>query len=180
MRRRPPHSGVELCLDIGIERAGGGHPPVFRLDPAAGKDELARHEAVSSVPLAHQHPGAAGLRSLDQNERRRVARAKRPTGPGGLGHVRSPSAPKPCMHKAHCWPTTAPLAVVCHAFGPNRREKRVSMTENYAVIGHRRSLGPPRPCGKTAATHWTKPGLVKGAIIGHVPGNTAVIWGMLV
>ena len=64
--------------------------------------------------------------------------------------------------------------------GPNRREKRVSMTENYAVIGHRRSLGPPRPCGKTAATHWTKPGLVKGAIIGHVPGNTAVIWGMLV
>src|SRR5271170_5888075 len=110
MRRRPPHSGVELCLDIGIESAGGGHPPVFRLDPAAGKDELARHEAVSSVPLAHQHPGAAGLRSLDQNERRRVARAKRPTGPGGLGHVRSPSAPKPCMHKAHCWPTTAPLA----------------------------------------------------------------------
>src|SRR5271167_3131623 len=108
--RGPSHAGVELRLDMRVERAGGGHPPVLRLDPAAGKDELARHEPVSRVPLAHQYPGAAALRSFDQNERRRIARAKRAIGPGGLGHVRSPSAPKPCMHKAHCWPTTAPLA----------------------------------------------------------------------
>ena len=94
-----------------IERAGRGHAPVLRLDPAAGKDELARHEPVAGMPLAHQHPrGPRSERSTRMSvaaSRGRSARAAR----GGVGHVLLPSAaPNPCMPSAHCWPTIAPLA----------------------------------------------------------------------
>ena len=54
--RGPGHPCVELLLDMRIERSRGGHAPVLRLDPPAGKDELARHEPVPRMSLAHQHP----------------------------------------------------------------------------------------------------------------------------
>ena len=54
--RGPGHPRVELRLDMRVERPRRGHAPVLRLDPPAGKDELARHEPVSRMPFAHQHP----------------------------------------------------------------------------------------------------------------------------
>ena len=94
---------VQLLLDMGVERPCRDHAPILGLDPTAGKDELARHEPVSGMPLAHQHPRFSALRAVDQNERRRITRAQRAFPRGGVSHVLVPMCdPNPCMPRAHC------------------------------------------------------------------------------
>ena len=48
------------------------------------------------------------------------------------------------------------------------------MKENYAIIDRQWPLGPPRPRGKTTANRWTKPGLVKKAMLGQIFGLIGV------
>ena len=97
------HARVQLLLDMRVERPGRDHAPILGLDPAAGKDELARHEPVAGMPLAHQHARFSALRTVDQNERRRITRAQRAFPRGGVSHVLVPMCdPNPCMPRAHC------------------------------------------------------------------------------
>ena len=98
-------------LDMWVERACCAHAAVFGLDPAAGKDEFARHEPMAGMSLAHQYASFSALRAFDQNERRRITRAQRAFPRGGVGHVLVPMwDPNPCMPRAHCCPTIAPFA----------------------------------------------------------------------
>src|ERR1700735_4661510 len=111
-RRGPAYACVELLLNMRVERPRRGHAPVFRLDPAAGKDEFARHEPMAGVSLAHEHPRPRALAMIDENERGGVAGTENARMWGGLGQVLLllRCDPNPCMPRAHCWPTIAPFA----------------------------------------------------------------------
>ena len=71
------HARVQLFLDMRVEHPCRGHPPVLGLDATAGEDEFARHEPMAGMSLAHQYARFSALRAFDQNERRRIARARR-------------------------------------------------------------------------------------------------------
>jgi len=62
-------------FDDFVERPRDVHLAVGGLDGAAGKDELARHELVALVALAHQHAETA--RAVAKDKRRGVARTHR-------------------------------------------------------------------------------------------------------
>ena len=85
--RGPRHARVQLLLDMRVERARRDHAPVLRLDPAAGKNELARHEPMAGMSLAHQHLRRRALATIDENERGGVTGTQSTRSGGGLGQI---------------------------------------------------------------------------------------------
>ena len=64
------HQPLEM---VPVERRGERHLFVRRFDTPAGKDKLSGHETMPLVAAAEQH-FRHGLRAIDQDQRRRIAR----------------------------------------------------------------------------------------------------------